>query len=75
MAYQAQDTFVAELDGGPVLIQKGTVLPSSHPAVRMHGKSALFAPMPMDDEDEAPKRSRRSSSRPGKDDAADGGDG
>lgn len=55
MAQQALDTFVADIDGSPVLIQKGTVLPDGHPAVKIDkGRGLLFAPF--DTGDAAPKR-------------------
>jgi len=59
MAKVAQDTFVAELDTGQVLIQKGAILPNSHPAVKLHGGSALFADVDLGDEDEAPAKRPR----------------
>jgi hypothetical protein len=55
MAYQAQETFVAELDGGPVVVQKGAVFGDSHPAVKLDkGRGLLFKPLDVD-EKPAPK--------------------
>jgi hypothetical protein len=56
MAYQATDTFVAEIDGAPVAVQRGTVLAPDHPVVKALGKTALFTQVTMDDE--APKKKR-----------------
>ena len=70
MAYVAQDTFNAELpDGGQVVVQKGAILPSSHPVVKLHGKTALFAVADFGEDDEKPKRGRPRKA------AADAGDG
>lgn len=33
MAQQATDTFVIELDGAPVFVSKGDVLPEGHPVL------------------------------------------
>jgi hypothetical protein len=59
MAKVAQDTFVAELDTGPVLVQKGAILGNGHPAVKLHGKSALFADVDLGEDDEAPAKRPR----------------
>jgi hypothetical protein len=76
MAQQAQDTFVTEIDGSPVTIQKGAVLPDRHAVVRRVAGSGLFSQLDMDDPAEV-KRSRPSRARPkaggadaGADDAA-----
>ena len=58
MAHQAQDTFVAELPGGPLLVQKGQVLASNHAAVKLDGgRGILFRPLDLG-EDEPVKRPR-----------------
>jgi hypothetical protein len=42
MAQQATDTFVIELDGTPVGVEKGTVLPEGHPVLKALGETHLF---------------------------------
>jgi hypothetical protein len=56
MAYQATDNFVGEIDGAPVSVQRGTVLPPDHPVVKAYGKTGLFQQVYMDEE--APKKKR-----------------
>ncbi len=58
MAKQATDTFVAELDSGQMLVQKGTILPNSHPVVKLHGGSPLFATVDLGEDEEPAKRPR-----------------
>jgi len=53
MAQQAQDTFVTEINGAPVVIQKGQVLPDGHAAVKADVDGVLFAPLELD---EPPKK-------------------
>lgn len=58
MAKQALDTFVAEIDGNPVCIQKGQVLPDGHAAVKLDGgRGLLFAAF--DSGDEPPKKTAK----------------
>lgn len=60
MAHQAQETFVAELDGGPLLVQKGAVLPDTHAAVRLDaGRGVLFRPLDFGDQDNPPAKAPR----------------
>jgi hypothetical protein len=56
VAYQATDNFVGEIDGAPVSVQRGTVLPPDHPVVKAYGKTGLFQQVYMDEE--APKKKR-----------------
>lgn len=42
MAYQATDTFVTELDGAPVTVAKGEILPDGHPVLRKLKATHLF---------------------------------
>ncbi len=59
--HQAQDTFVAEIDGSPVLVQKGTVWASGHPVVKLDaGREMLFRPLESDEPAPAPARRSRS---------------
>jgi len=70
--HQAQDTFVAELDSGPVLVQKGSVWSSGHPVVKLDaGRDLLFKRLETDEEEPAPKRGP---GRPRKNAAAGGDD-
>jgi hypothetical protein len=44
--HQAQDTFVAEIDGAPLVVQKGQVYDARHPVVKMDaGRGLLFRPL------------------------------
>ena len=55
MAHQAQDNFVAEIDGAPLTVVKGQVFPSSHPVVKLDGdRGLLFRPLDIDQD--APDR-------------------
>ena len=61
MAQQAQDTFVAEVDGAPLAVQKGQVFPDSHPVVKIDaGRGLLFRQLEMD----APAEPKRKRGRP-----------
>ena len=49
MAQQAQDNFVAEINGAPFAVQKGQVFPDSHALVKMDkGRGLLFRPLDID---------------------------
>ena len=49
MAHQAQDTFVAEIDGVPVFVQRGQVYSDNHPVVKLdEGRGLLFLPLDID---------------------------
>jgi hypothetical protein len=51
MAHQAQETFVAELDSGPLLVQKGAVFSDSHEVVKLDdGRGMLFKPLDVDNQ-------------------------
>lgn len=46
MAHQAQETFVAELKSGPLLVQKGQVFADGHEVVKLdEGRELLFKPL------------------------------
>src|SRR5258706_13318631 len=85
MAHQAQDTFVAELKTGPVLVQKGSVWADGHAVVKLDGgRELLFKPLDLGEDEPAAKRPRGRPRQvagdvPAADDAAadsaDGGDG
>jgi len=56
MAKQAQDTFVAEINGSPLLVQKGSVWSPSHPVVKLDaGRGILFRDLDLGDEEEPAK--------------------
>jgi hypothetical protein len=49
MAYQAQETFVAEIDGAPLYVQRGQVYANDHPVVKLDaGRDLLFRPLDID---------------------------
>ena len=55
MAHQAQETFVAELSSGPLVVAKGQVFADAHEVVRLDaGRGQLFKPLELD-EKPAPK--------------------
>ena len=59
MAHQAQETFVAELDGGPLVVQKGAVFADSHAAVKLDkGRGLLFKPLDVDEKPAAAPKGR-----------------
>jgi hypothetical protein len=46
MAMQALETFVAEIDGAPVVVTKGEVFADKHPVVALDaGRGMLFRPL------------------------------
>ena len=50
MAQQAQETFIVELEDGPLRVSRGEVLADSHPAVKLDaGRGLLFRPLDVDD--------------------------
>jgi hypothetical protein len=61
MAHQAQETFVAELKGGPLLVQKGMVFADGHEVVKLDaGRGLLFKPLDLGEEQPAaPARAPR----------------
>lgn len=64
MAKQALDTFVAEINGNPVCIQKGQVLPDGHAAVKLDGgRGILFGAF--DSGEEPPKKSAKAAASEG----------
>lgn len=64
--YQAQDTFVAEINGSPLLVQKGTVWSSGHPVVKLDaGRDVLFRRLETEEEAPAPARRPRATARKG----------
>ena len=49
MAHQAQDSFVAEIDGSPLFVQRGQVFADNHPVVKLDdGRGMLFRPLDID---------------------------
>ena len=49
MAQQAQDNFVAEINGAPLSVTKGDVFPDKHPVVKIdQGRGLLFRPLDID---------------------------
>jgi len=56
MAHQAQETFVAELASGPLVVQRGQVFADSHEVVKLDGgRGMLFKPLDLDQEPPAGK--------------------
>jgi hypothetical protein len=60
MAHQAVETFVAETEAGPQLVQKGAVFADKHPLVQLDaGRGLLFKPLDVDGDEQAqPRKSR-----------------
>ena len=57
MAYQAQDTFTGEIDGAPFTVQKGQILSSRHPLVKLDaGRGILFKPLDLGEDEPPAKR-------------------
>lgn len=56
MAQQAQETFVAELNGTSVRVAKGEVFADKHALVKLDqaGSGTLFKPLDLGDDDEKP---------------------
>lgn len=53
MPMVAQDTFVAELDTGPLFVQKGAVFADKHEVVKLDaGRGLLFKPLDLGEADE-----------------------
>jgi hypothetical protein len=49
--HQAQDAFVAEVDGVPFSVAKGDVLPAAHPLVKLDkGRGRLWKPLDTGDD-------------------------
>jgi hypothetical protein len=49
MSQRAQDTFIAEIDGAPVMVAKGEVFADNHPVVAVdQGRGLLFRPLDVD---------------------------
>jgi hypothetical protein len=56
VARQSTDTFVIEIDGAPVYVSKGEVLPEGHPVLKQLGKDTpLFRQL---EEPDAPRKTR-----------------
>ena len=56
MAQVAQETFIAEIDGSPLLVQKGQVFADGHKVVKLDGgRGVLFQPLDLDEEPASPK--------------------
>lgn len=59
MAMVAQDSFVTEIDGAPVAVQKGQVFPDKHAVVKLDsGRGVLFRQLEEEPEP-PPKRTRK----------------
>ena len=64
VAHQAQETFVAELADGPLLVTKGQVFADGHEAVRLDaGRGLLFRPLDLG-EAEIPARAAPAKAAP-----------
>lgn len=58
MAMVAQDTFVADIGGVPTRVEKGSTWPDKHAVVKVdQGRGLLF--LPLEEEPDPPKRTRR----------------
>ncbi len=64
MAQQAQETFVAELAAGPLLVTKGQVFADGHEVVKLDGgRGMLFKPLDLGEETPAPKTPARAAGK------------
>lgn len=60
MPYKAQDTFVAEIDGAPLLVTKGSVWADGDPVVQLDaGRGLLFRPLDMGAPEPKPRAARK----------------
>lgn len=57
MAYQATDTFTTEIDGAPVTVGKGDILPDGHPVLKRLKDTHLFREL-IEETAPPPKRGR-----------------
>jgi hypothetical protein len=57
MAYQATDSFTTEIDGAPVFVAKGEILPNGHPVVKVLKDTGLFRSL-IEDQPPAAKPAR-----------------
>ena len=74
MAMQAQDTFVAELAGGPLFVAKGQVFADGHEVVKLDGgRGILFKPLDLGDDEPASKSDPAKAEKPAAKAAARGG--
>ena len=56
---QALETFVAEIDGAPVVVTKGEVFADKHPVVALDaGRGLLFRPLDIETKQAASKAPR-----------------
>jgi hypothetical protein len=58
MAYQATDSFVTEIDGAPVYVGKGEILPEGHPVLKALKGTHLFRSL-VEEPEPAPARAAR----------------
>lgn len=64
MAHQAQETFVAELDSGPLVVQRGQVFADSHDVVKLDaGRGMLFKPLDLDEKPPPAKAAAKPAAR------------
>lgn len=65
MAHQAQETFVAELESGPLLVTKGQVFADGHEAVRLDaGRGMLFKPLDLGEAEPPAKAAPKAAAKP-----------
>jgi len=62
MAFQATDSFVTEVEGAPVFVSKGEILPEGHPVLKALKDTHLFRSL-IEEPEEKPKAAAKS---PGK---------
>lgn len=64
MAHQAQETFVAELESGPLVVQRGQVFADSHDVVKLDaGRGMLFKPLDLDEKPAPAKAAAKPAAR------------
>ena len=65
MAQVAQDTFVADLESGPLFVAKGAVFADGHEVVKLDaGRGLLFQPLDLGEEEPAPPKSTPAKAAP-----------
>jgi hypothetical protein len=63
MAQQATDSFVTEVDGAPMFVSKGEILPDGHPVLKALGGTHLFRSL---QEEPEPKAAPKAAAKAGR---------